>query len=58
MKKETKTGWVNIHISTATEELYISRKPYKSKEEAQKAIFHGIGIEKVACIKIEYTKPD
>ena len=25
-------------------------------EEAEKGIFHGIGIEKVGCFEIEYTK--
>ena len=52
---KTKKGWVNIHIDVQSENLYISKKPYKTKAEADKGIFLGLGIEKVACIEIEYT---
>lgn len=53
--KKTKKGWINIHIDVQSENLYISKKPYKTKAEAEKGVFIGIGIEKVACIEIEYT---
>ena len=52
---KTKKGWINIHIDIESEYLYISKKPYPSKAEAEKGMLIGVGIEKVACIEIEYT---
>lgn len=53
---KTQKGWVNIHIDTVTNKMYISNHPYGSKEEAETGIFIGSTIEKVGCIEIEWTK--
>lgn len=52
--RTTLKGWVNIHIDRTTLQMFISKKPYESKEEAEKGIFIGLGIEKVACLEIEW----
>lgn len=49
-------GWANIHIATDTKELYISGHPYATEAEAETGIFIGAGIQKVACIKIEWEE--
>lgn len=52
----TEKGFVNVHIDITTKEIFVSQKPYSSKEEAEKGILIGLGIEKVGCFEIEYTK--
>jgi len=55
---ETEKGFVNVHIDIVTKQVHVSNKPYLSMEEAEKGIYIGIGIEKVGCFEIEYTKHD
>ena len=55
-KTETEKGFVNVHIDITTKNVYVSNHPYSTKKEAEKGIFLGIGIEKVGCFEIEYTK--
>jgi hypothetical protein len=55
-KRENEKGFVNVHIDITTKQVYVSNKPYPTMEEAEKGIFYGIGIEKVGCFEIEYTK--
>jgi hypothetical protein len=56
MKTERKIGWVNLHYDYTTGTITSSNKPYDSEEDAATAIYVGFGIEKVACVKIEYSK--
>ena len=44
-------GWVNVHIDIETKKMYISNKPYSSKEEAELGIFIGSCIEKLGVLK-------
>ena len=53
---EKEKGFINVHIDVTTKQVFISNKPYPTKEEADKGILHSIGIEKVGCFEIEYTK--
>lgn len=55
-KRELEKGWINVHIHVDTKEVVTSRKPYLTKEEAEKGFYHGLGIEKVGCFEIEYSK--
>lgn len=55
---ETEKGFVNIYIDITTKQVFASNKPYVSKTLAEKGILHGIGIEKVGCFEIEWTKTD
>lgn len=50
-----KIGYINVHIDTNTERVFVSERPYETKEEAETGIFIGQGIEKVGCFKIEYS---
>lgn len=54
--KETEKGFVNVHIDLVTKKMFISNHPYPTREEAEKGIFIGSGIEKVGCFEIEYSK--
>ena len=54
--RKTEKGFVNIHIDINTKHLSISNHPYSSREEADKGVLIGYGIEKVGCFEIEYTK--
>ena len=56
METKREKGFVNVHIDITTKQVYVSNKPYPTKEEAEKGLFLGIGIEKVGCFEIEYTK--
>lgn len=56
MKVKTEKGFINIHIDTVSREIFSSTHPYPTKEEAEKGILIGVGIEKVGCFEIEYTK--
>lgn len=42
-----KQGWYNVHIDLGINKLYISQKPYSTKEEAEKGIFIGPCICKI-----------
>jgi hypothetical protein len=50
---KTKKEFANIYINNITNELFISNKPYSTNTEANNGIFHGIGIQKIKCIKIK-----
>lgn len=56
METKNEKGFVNVHIDITTKQVYVSNEPYPTMEEAEKGIFHGIGIEKVGYFEIEYTK--
>lgn len=53
---EKEKGFVNIHIDTSRKIILTSIKPYETREEAEKGILIGPGIEKVGCFEIEYSK--
>jgi hypothetical protein len=54
--RETEKGFINVHIDIETKKVFVSNKPYPTMEEAEKGIFLGVGIEKVGCFQIEYSK--
>ena len=58
METKREKGFVNVHIDITTKQVYVSNHLYSTMEEAEKGIFHGIGIEKVGCFEIEYTKQE
>lgn len=53
---EKEKGFINVYIDTQSENIICSKKPYKTKEDADKNILVSIGIEKLGCYEIEYTK--
>lgn len=56
MAKVAKTGWVNLHIHTDTKQVVASQHPYPTKEEANKGIYYGLGIQKLGCFFVEWEE--
>lgn len=51
-----KTGWVNVYSHTESRYIFVSQKPYDTKEEAESEQSRTMrpGVRLVACIEIEY----
>lgn len=56
MASHTNRGWVNIHIILPENEVVASKHPYKTKAEADTAIFIGPGTQKVGCFLVEWEE--
>lgn len=49
-----KKGFVNISIDLETNKVFVSNKPYETKEDAESAMFIGGSIYIVGTFEIEY----
>lgn len=56
MAKEKKTGWINIHLHSGSNEIVASRHPYPTKEEAEKGIYIGPGVQKLGIFLVEWDE--
>jgi hypothetical protein len=53
--KELK-GFFNVYLDEIENKLFISNKPYSSREEASKGVFHSLGIHKLGCYEFNFKK--